>query len=653
MNPPIHPSIVTPNTNSVKLTELLRRDVVPLPTKNPLRNVKLPGNGISLPRRTAQYVGANPILGYSHILNHYHKGDVSNLLFNLMADTNGAFHAGREIIYMAEEGRLMEHVPRGYKAIDRLESLKKKGVLKDYMDYSKQDAQAREAKLKTIMKGVSAKVIDFIAHILETDIFQLRREAEQALLELTNHNREIFHHPNLTPHQNYIAQGVLDLMTTSQHYKDQLITYERSFFLYKEWQALHGITVDLLTSMIDDVMPGHQKNRKNKILSDLIKRYGLLPPSGQSTHSPHPIKPIQPHSKGMRQITSNEPHNGLLVRALTISPQEETDHARCALKHAAAQVIVHELQPHLETLTHQIRENLKEYEDKDALDTRQRALMINDISPIPLAYEDKSMTSPRIYSKQSDNLNACRRDMKKAALNGLGAVDVDMKSCHTYLLLDKWPQHLTLLKEAMDKGTLWDIYRTHYEKHNYSFHKKAVKAMHYASVLGGGTNAFHQAIHRHNLDNPDELITNSDELIKVHKKSPIYKELKALINHIDKEWHGKELILETGEKFKVKGMRRYKDEKTGELKTDYGNLLTALSAYLQSKEVLLMSHIIIETRHMYIPLLWQHDGLTLIPKDSNYIHHIQTVLDEACCQLLTGNTKIPLEVTPIKLAAVY
>ena len=234
------------------------------------------------------------------------------------------------------------------------------------------------------------------------------------------------------------------------------------------------------------------------------------------------------------------------------------------------------------------------------------------------------------------------------ALKGLGAVDVDLKSCHTYILLAYWGDRLPLLKQAMEKGTLWDLYKTHYESLNYPFHKQAVKAIHYASVLGGGKDAFLQAIHRHNLDNPLETITNPEEFISIHKKSPIYKELKKLLRHIDRTWHGMDLNLKTGEKFKVKGYRKYKNKKTGELITCKGNLLTALSAYLQSKEVLLMSYLILKTRDLYTPLLWQHDGLTIIPKQQDYLSIMQSILDEACSKILSSSSiSIPLEVTPL------
>jgi len=197
----------------------------------------------------------------------------------------------------------------------------------------------------------------------------------------------------------------------------------------------------------------------------------------------------------------------------------------------------------------------------------------------------------------------------------------------------------------MAKGTLWEMYEAHYQSLGLPFIKKAVKAMHYASVLGGGDKAFKDAIHRSNLDDPNLSIPNVEEMIKAHKQSPIYKELKRLLTHITKEWEGKTLKLPTGEQFKVKGFRQWKDKQTGQLIKRPGNLLTALSAYLQSYEVMLMSHLILHTRDLYKPLVWQHDGITIIPNTKQYLTLMQQVLDQATTYWLGQGVRIQLETT--------
>lgn len=621
---------ITINDKGVKQTGGLRNGIDRLPTKNPKRDVLIPGNGLNVKERTALYVGHSPIMAYSETIKDWGK-DVSETLFNLTSNTRGAFFASRESMYLMEYGELMTYTPKGYTSGEALNKLLDEGVVKEVIEYSKPHAIAREAVLKTKMKGLSARVKDLILHILETDFITLYKENKQTFLIKSRpaSKRTLISHPSFTPRQNEIAQMAMDVMETEEKYKDQMLNYQDALVCYKEYQQKKGVTVSLLSLMIDETLPGNQQSRKDYILKDLIKYFRL------DENSP------------IEFIRVPQPHKGLKSRTLTISPDEDIDHARCAVKYAAAETFLHTLLSELPGLVDQIRMNLHSYQDKDPIDTRQRVKMLTEISPLPLSYVDKSMTSPRIYSEEPDNLFSCRKSMRLTALKGLGAVDIDMKSCHTYILLSQWGEYLPLLKEAMDKDTLWDIYKSHYEAQGYTFHKKAIKAMHYASVLGGGKQAFKEAIHRHNLDNPNELIINPDELIEVHKKSSIYKELKKLLSHIEKQWHGKELNLPTGEKFKVKGVRKRKDPITGEVTTIYGNLLTALSAFLQSKEVLLMSYLILKTTHLYTPLLIQHDGITIIPKDKNYLHQMQQVMDEACKMLLPGVT-IPLEVFHIR-----
>ena len=638
--------IITERTNGVKQTSCLRNDIKDFTYKNPQRCTYIEGNGLSVEERTAIYVGVNPILGYSRGIV---AKDSCLKILSYISNTQGAFLAAREVLYLCKEGKLMSYVPKGYKASNILEEWTEGGILKGYSEYSKKDAIAREAKLKSPEKGLSNKVISFILNVIEKETHVLLEEGWDTFLIQNISNRQLTNYPQLTERQNSIAQGAMDLMQCVEKDKDPYLLYLKAITFYKSYIATQGITVDLLYTMIEETLPGKQAKRKEKILAHLINHFNLL------SSTPKLIKPLNPHS-GLLTVPPSPHHetSERMVKKEEVKKQEvkkqevklerEVEKKK-SIKEIAADSLVEQVKPELEGLNNKIRKNLLNHKDKDAIDTRQRARMLNDISPIPLSYNPKSVVSPRIYSEVSDNLFSCRKSMRMQALKGLGAVDVDLKSCHTYILLAYWGDRLPLLKQAMEKGTLWDLYKTHYESLNYPFHKKAVKAIHYASVLGGGKNAFLQAIHRHNLDNPLEAITNPEELIKAHKKSPIYKELKALLSYIQKQWEGKIITLQTGEEFKVKGYRKYKDKKTGKVVTQPGNLLTTLSAFLQSKEVLLMSYLILNTKGLYTPLLWQHDGLTIIPKRVDYLEKMQSIMNKGCSKLLPNNIFITLEVT--------
>jgi hypothetical protein len=539
-----------------------------------------------------------------------------------MSNTRGAFLAAREIVYILKYGEPMLFTPRGFTSGSELQSMLFRGVVKEVAEYSKIKAIAREAVLTRTMKGLSKAVKNYIIHILNTGLSTLYREAVKIFLIDTNSLPSSSVTPFKARHPG-LKQNRLTLDVEHRKNKRQFANYIDTVTGYKDSQKTKGITVTLLERIMNDILPGVQPGRKDKILNDLIKYFNLDPNDGNK--APVKSQPIE----------------------FVVPSETPLSTSRDEMKQFAANIFVQGVMSELSTLTYKIRENLKDYKDKDAIDTRQRVKMQTEISPIPLVYVDKSDTSPRMYSKEADNLFACRKNMRLAALKGLGAIDVDMRSCHTYILLAEWGDKLPLLKQAIKEETLWKVYQEHYESHGHPFHKKAVKAIHYASFLGGGNDAFEEAIHRFNLDNPDEPVNDTEALIKVHKKSPIYKELRRLLRHLDKTWHGKTLSLATGEKFLVKGMRRWKDRRTGKVVVDKGNLLTALSAFLQSKEVVLISYLILETHHLFTPILIQHDGITIIPRDSSYLEAMGKVMKVACTKLLGEGIIIPLDVSPI------
>lgn len=409
---------------------------------------------------------------------------------------------------------------------------------------------------------------------------------------------------------------------------------------------IHSPPPSLIPGLVDKMeeeMDDDDNGACDVIVADEWVDTGLLPESSSTPIKTHVAKTHQTISSGSPLL----PGVDGLVPAGLADGVDRDDGDGAALVSSAIDVFLDTLSLFHPNLCSRVRSNLSSFSDYDSIDKRQRYRMLSDVSPFPTNYVQKGdLKGPRVYSSSPDDLTACRKAMRFAALSGMGAVDVDMTSCHTYILLNKWGDRLPILEKAVTRGSLWDMYKEHYESHDLPFAKKAVKAMHYASVLGGGPNAFSEAIHRYNLDNPADPIVDQDEFIRVHKLSPIYKELKSLLSYIQKEWEGKEITLPTGQTFKVKGFRRYK-RRDGTMVKDQGNLLSVFASYLQSYEVLLMSHMILETGDKYLPLLWQHDGITIIPWDKeDYLAPMQASLNKACENLL-GDILIPLSIEEI------
>jgi hypothetical protein len=301
-----------------------------------------------------------------------------------------------------------------------------------------------------------------------------------------------------------------------------------------------------------------------------------------------------------------------------------------------------------------IRSNLCTYVPLDAGDIRQLALMLTTTSPLPPVYRRAPGYSPRYYSKEADNLFYCRKSMRLTALEGLGLYDVDLTSCHTYVLLAQWGSRLPLLQKAISTGSLWDMYKEHFAAHGLPFFKKAIKPLHYASILGGGTKAFKTSVRRynleaelHNIQHPDDLrpVLNeegTDNYIEVFKLSPVYQEIRGLLKHLSNRWHNKYIMLPTGERFAVESYSFVKGE-DGKTRRVLGNFLSVYSSYLQSVEVSLMSYLIVDCHEYFTPLLWQHDGLTIKCHDDSTLDRLKASLNDACI-LFTNGVQIPLSV---------
>jgi hypothetical protein len=296
--------------------------------------------------------------------------------------------------------------------------------------------------------------------------------------------------------------------------------------------------------------------------------------------------------------------------------------------------------------------NIFTYAPCDGLDARQQAVMLASGSPMPYAYRLTNGYSARLYSSEIDNLFYCRKNMRLHAMKGLGLYDVDLTSCHTYVLLANWASRLPLLQEAVNAGSLWDMYKAHFKSLGLEFHKKAVKPLHYASILGGGVNAFTKGIHRYNLEAelhnvryPDDLWSSIDDVdgyIEAFKKAPIYLEIRALLRYLGKQWDRKYITLPTGERHAVE-LYSYVEGPNGKKERVMGNFLSVYSAYLQSVEVSIMSFLIVDCHKYFTPVLLQHDGLTIKCHDDTTLDRLKASLHDACVLFMNG-IQIPLSI---------
>jgi hypothetical protein len=325
----------------------------------------------------------------------------------------------------------------------------------------------------------------------------------------------------------------------------------------------------------------------------------------------------------------------------TIHSIKDLNKACAALRSKASTVMADEASLRVSAYNQAIAANILRYTPYDIVDVRQKEVMALE-GALPTEYQLCSPNSPRVYGRGVDNLFYCRKQMRLAAFETLGFQDVDISGCHVHVALGLWGKHLPLLGQHVAKGSLWSHYETIYNAAGVPFYKSLMKAMHHATLLGGGVNAYREAHHSYNNHHPGAPITGDtlERIVGVFKSTDIYKELKALFNYLDKAYHNTSLTVLTGETFHVKGYRRRKDKKTGKVYADEGNLLTVISAILQSFEVSMLSYLILRANQLFVPVLWQHDGLTIKALYSNTVELMQEVLDEFTVPLLKRSFRL-------------
>lgn len=274
-----------------------------------------------------------------------------------------------------------------------------------------------------------------------------------------------------------------------------------------------------------------------------------------------------------------------------------------------------------------------QYSPQDAIDDRQiNSMLVN--GTLPQEYRLLSASSPRVYGVGTDNLFYSRKELRLKAMEGFGFKDVDIQNCHVQIALALWGNRLPVLRSCLDQEiSLWDFYADLYKENSVPFYKSLIKTLHHATFLSGGQPAYQRAFHIFNKSNKKLNKIQFDEILKVFKNSSIYKEIKGLFKSLRNEWSGKILVCPTGESFLVEKTNWYLKKKKG---IDTGNFPTALSAYLQSFEVLLLSDLIVRCQELFLPILWQHDGLTIKCLYSNTVELMQECINQFCTLYLNG-----------------
>lgn len=588
---------------------------------------------------------------YNTIHERLDKDTFTQACLNLMSDDKGRVQLQRENVYWLTEQSVFSE-GTNYSAKAELQKLYQIGILHKISDYCYTKGEAREG-IVTKKKGLTKLYADVLCYYIDNDFLDIVEDIDN--LYKVNITKVYWKND---PIKEAFSQELAQYYYLDEGLKEHKESARNLAKAVKVLQRDMGITRELMVTLSKVISPGYDRNRRRAIVQLLCERYGIkLHAQSESnegynvdregdtedivenysgvpstpSHTPKELTP--PHPTPTLPITDCTPTLYILPSSIT---------SLSSLREHSAELMVGSNDYIDHCYNDALTSGVLKYVSLDETDARQKAVMLSN-GCLPTEYRLTSPASPRVYGQGVDNLFYARKEMRLAAMEGLGFMDVDLQNCHAELVVAKWESHVPILKECLDKGSLWNHYQSYFESLKLPFYKGLIKAMHHATFLSGGKPAYYQAWRRYNNLHKDNPIPEGEftSIMRAFTKSPLCAELKSLFKHIKSEWVGKVVTMPTGEKFLVKDTNWAIKKKTGE---DTGNFPTVLAAYLQSLEVSLMSYLIVRAHSLFVPILWQHDGLTIKALYPETLPLMQQAVNEFCDTFLGGVRHLKLTV---------
>lgn len=639
------------------------------------------------------------LIGLYSSLHGMPKDKELALRLNTMTNQKGHSLMCREQTYWITDGKPYIN-GRDYSSTKEIVDMQSQGLLTDHTPWNFRKGKAIEVSVAKFNKSMTKELFKIITFYIDTfKDLRARHKLLYTIKEMYKVEAPRMYHsdPGMEWAQMLCDCAAEAHFTSKDTWKSETLQRKTWYVLEMgERVDTEGVTEQLIRTMVNQFCPGFQVVRKAKLTVQLLQYYGV----GQKVQEVKVagklgieyvalhMRALQSSIYGIFQNTSyieylvdyiDSPSNSITPSALetpALPADSRTspstfDPAPCSLStpeplmesplpSASSSDLLcptEDIQSYREDAAHIMGEESEyinscfneallngvlSYAPLDASDTRQQAIMSSE-GPLPYEYKLMSPASPRVYGRGVDNLFYCRKEMRLHAMEGIGFKDVDLENCHANIALGLWGDQLPILKECLSQGSLWQHYEEYFESKGLTFYKPLVKAFHHATFLSGGNRAYAAAWNRYNQSHTEAPIQESEfqRIRDTFKNSPVCKELKALHKKLENEWDGNIITVPTKESFKVRKSNWAAINKCKKEGKDYsqyeGNFPTALSALLQSIEVSLVSYMIIRCRALFLPILWQHDGLTIKALYSNTVELMQESVNEFCDTYLGGH----------------
>lgn len=272
---------------------------------------------------------------------------------------------------------------------------------------------------------------------------------------------------------------------------------------------------------------------------------------------------------------------------------------------------------------------LSTYEPSNDLERRCKQVMVGTGKAFPLSYLRLS-SCPRLYAEGKDNLFYCPSVMRQSLSKNLNLREWDMKSCHTNILLGLYGKHFPILSEMVKNDSIWKDYEKYFTANECTFNKSVVKAFHYATILGGGKQAYKEALKKLVKEGIKLTEDEASQYIGLFSKHPVVKEMKGFIIQWGYWNKNKQVRYPNGESQTVILPKTVTNPSTGKKVKDYANsnVLKVFSGLLRAWEMVLISYVGLSHPEAFTILLHQHDGITVVEDVPNAFELAQEAMRE-------------------------
>jgi hypothetical protein len=548
-----------------------------------------------------------------------------------------------------------------YKSGEDIKAWKENNIIKDYTEPHHLTHHARTVETSG-EKGTSDLIFNIIKDVLETSDAELHDNLLQPIIdkyiEITkDHPKSQKNSPNEQYYVDMIyALEYRDIVDKEAYHQDKQI---RNMMALKRKIDRNPNKFESALELLSTLFPLRQGGSRNYIVDKL---YNYLKPEGRVEISKQSIVKLVEDSGVLRTQEDTQDINGSNVESDIyeiqkcmpyIEPHVPTNNPNnnpctslpLVLSTSTPKTTHLPFNPinlintyHYKVSNHPEFINLynntaikflSTYEPSNDLERRCKQIMVGTGKAFPLSYLRLS-SCPRLYAEGKDNLFYCPSVMRQSLSKNLNLKEWDMKSCHTNILLGLYGAHFPILSEMVKKDSIWKDYEKYFTANGCTFNKSVVKAFHYATVLGGGKQAYKDALKKLVKEGIKLTEEEAKQYIGVFSKHPVVKEMKSFVNKWGYWNKKKQIDYPNGENHALILPVLVTNPSTGKKIKDYtnSNVLKVFSGLLRAWEMVLISYVGLSHPEAFTILLHQHDGITVVEDIPNAFELAQEAMRE-------------------------